>query len=197
MHWYGRACGEAVSVRHSGVRHPAMHRNYNSVAIGFALLALGGCSRAPQITVSSSGTMPTSGTYIVIEGAPVEISPSVPNLLAQHGLTQSKTPSYIVQVSYAERPAGTGLLAPRGPGSQWLRRPDLHHKRRPIITLGISIADVADGRELYHASASGRLQADPGSRASFIQAIFPVPTRDTNQDPDQVARPTLRMRAAR
>lgn len=151
---------------------------YSKVAAGLVIFALTGCSSGPQITVTSSGTMPTSGAYAVVEGAPEDIARSVSDLLTKQGLTKSGSPDTIVQISYAERPAGTGLLIPQGSDPQWLRRPDLYHRKLPVMTLGISIAETADGRQLYHASASGRSHSGKDAWMSLLRALFPsAPTK--------------------
>ncbi|GGC13731.1 hypothetical protein GCM10011494_35740 [Novosphingobium endophyticum] len=152
-----------------------MRMIYSGAAIA-ALVApvLAGCSSGPQIDVVSSGTVPANGTYAIVEGAQGNVGRSVSEILAQHGLTRSETPDYIVQVSHAERPAGTGLLVPDDADAQWLRRPDFHHRTRPVATLGISIAAVADGRELYRASASGRSRPKGDIWAPLVQAILPA-----------------------
>lgn len=156
---------------------------YIRVVVGLVVFTLTGCSSVSQIVVTSSGTIPTRGAYTVVEELSGDISRSVSDVLAKQGLTKSESPSYVVQLSYAERPAGTGLLVPRGADPQWLGRPDFYHRKRPVVTLGISIAEIANGRELYHASASGRPHSKKDAWLPLFRALFPAaPTRDAGQD---------------
>lgn len=124
--------------------------------------------------------MPVSGSYAVVENEPGELSRSISDILAEHGLTESEPPHYIVQVIYAERPAGIGLLVPRDADPRWLRQPDFHHKKRSIATLGISVAEVADGREIYSASASGRPPSEGDAWVPLLHALFPAPARNAD-----------------
>lgn len=139
---------------------------------------LSGCSSGPKITLDSSGTIPPGGTYSLIEGIPGNIGQSVSDSLTRRGLIASESPDYIVQVSYAERPAGIGVLIPDNGHRRWLQPPDFHRKKRPVATLGINIVDVADGQEIYHASASGPLSSKGDERATLLQAIFPDPVQN-------------------
>ena len=121
----------------------------------------------------------------MVEGAPGEVNRSISDVLTNHGLTVARTPDYIVQVSYAERPAGIGLIVPRDTDARWLRRPDLYRKKQRLMTLGISISAAADGRELYRASASGSLHSGRGARTHLLQALFPAaPMPDAVEDRD-------------
>lgn len=149
-------------------------------AAGLAALAVAGCSSGPEIAVTSSGTVPTSGTYAIVESAPRELDRAISDLLARRGLKQSESPHYLIQVGYAERPAGTGLLAPHDAGQEWLRQPDPYNKKRLVGTLGVSVADATDGRHLYRASASGRAQAKRGEWAHLLQAILSAPASDAD-----------------
>lgn len=143
----------------------------------FFALVLAGCSSGPEIAVTSSGTMPTGGAYAIVEGMPGDVGRSVSDVLAGRGLTQSVSPDYIVQVSYAERPAGTGLLVPGDADTQWLRPPDFHRNKRPIATLGISLSDAIHGHEIYRASASGDPQSKDDAWVPLLKAIFPAPAQ--------------------
>jgi hypothetical protein len=152
--------------------------NHSGAAIAMlAPLVLAGCSSGPEIAVVSGGAVPANGTYAIVENAQGDVGRSVSEILARHGLTRSEAPDYIVQVSQAERPAGTGLLVPDDADAQWLRQPDLHHTKRSVATLGISIASAADGRELYRASASGRSRSKEDVWAPLLQAVLPPPVR--------------------
>lgn len=144
------------------------------VAAGLAALAMTGCSSGPEIAVTSSGAIPASGTYAIVESAPGDVGRAVSEVLARRGLTQSESPRYIVQVGYAERPAGTGLLVPQDVDRAWLRQPNPYSRKRLVQTLGISIADAMDGREVYRAEASGRTRTKTGVGAPLLQVIFPL-----------------------
>lgn len=158
---------------------------YSRMLTGLIVFALAGCSSGPQVAVMSSGTMPGSGTYSIVEKTPGEVGRSIADVLARHGLIRSGNPDYIVQISYAERPAGTGLLVPHDAASQWLRRPDLYHKKRQVVTLGVSITDIADGSELYQASASRSPRSGEDTWTPLLRVLFPaVRMRDADKDPD-------------
>lgn len=164
---------------------PSMSLISIRAAVGLVVFTLTGCSSSSQIAVTSSGAIPTRGAYTVVEGVSGDISRSVADVLARQGLTKSESPNYVVQLSYAERPAGTGLLVPLGSDPQWLGRPDFYNRKRPVVTLGISIAEVANGRELYHASASGPPHSKKDAWLPLLRALFPTaPTRGADQDLD-------------
>ena len=152
-----------------------MSRIFSSVGISLAALALSGCSGGARITVTSRGAMPSGGTYAIAEGAPAEIDESIAEALTRRGLTRSETPSYIIQIGYAERSAGIGLLVPHDPDSQWLRQPSPHHKKRAISTLDVSIAEASNGRERYRASATGRPPSKGSAWASLLRSILDAP----------------------
>jgi hypothetical protein len=156
-----------------------MHMIHSGAAASLlAALVLAGCSSGPGVSVRSGGTIPANGAYALVDGAPGDVSRLVSDILAQRGLTVSKSPDYVVQVSYAMRPAGTGVLVPGDEDLRWLRQPDFHSEKRPIATLGISIAEVAGGRELYGASASGRPPSKGSGWVPLLQAILPAPQQE-------------------
>jgi hypothetical protein len=156
-----------------------MHMIHSGAAASLlAALVLAGCSSGPGVSVRSSGTIPANGAYALVDGAPGDVSRLVSDVLAQRGLTVSKSPDYpdyVVQVSFAMRPAGTGLLVREDKDPQWLRRPDSYDRKRLIATLGISITEVAGGRELYRASASGRPPSKGRNWTPLLQAILRSP----------------------
>jgi hypothetical protein len=155
-----------------------MHMIHVGAAASVLALVLAGCSSGPEISVRSSGAVPANGTFALVDGAPGNVSRSVSDVLAQRGLTVPKSPhypDYVVQVSFAMRPAGTGLLIQEDKDLQWLRHPDLYDRKRSIATLGISITEVAGGRELYRASASGWRPSNGRNWAPLLQAILRPP----------------------
>jgi hypothetical protein len=161
-----------------------MHMIHSGAAASvLAALVLAGCSSGPEISVRSSGTIPANGAFALVDGVPGDVNRSVCDILTQGGLTVSKSPhypDYVVQVSVAMRPAGTGLLVQEDKDLQWLRHPDFYDRNRLIASLGMSITEVASGREHYRASASGRLRSKGSNWVPLLQAILRPPQQKGN-----------------
>jgi hypothetical protein len=159
----------------------AMRKTFSrAAAAALALILVGGCASRPPIEIQSSGTVPAGGGFALADSVDPQLERAFSAWAEGRGLRPAEQPAFLVQLSVSERPAGTGLFLPDRDDRQWLRAPDLSRKRRPVATLGISIAETATGREVFRASASrrgaGRQQGEGWE--PLLEAMLTAPAAD-------------------
>jgi hypothetical protein len=137
---------------------------------------LSACTSEPKLVVSSSGTLPASGSFELVTeqdvGSP-NIQSTVSERLSDHGLRRSAEADYLVQATFSSRPGPLGIVDPKESQPAWLRAPERRKKsRRHAAQLTISLVERVTGRELYHGSAITPPSRSEPEPLRLIDAVF-------------------------
>ena len=141
--------------------------------VALSVLAAG-CATRPAFDISSSGKLPSEGTFGLVAAEQAE--PAYARLAAMRleglGLRRADTGKYALQVTLAQRPAGAGLFLPAQPDA-WLRAP-ARSGSEPRPTLVLTLSERGTGREVYRIAVAGE-RPDPSGAAqgeALLQAAF-------------------------
>lgn len=143
---------------------------------------LSACASEPKVVVSSSGTLPASGSFELLadrEAGSPEILNAVAERLSDHGLRRSANADYLVQATLSSRPGPLGVVDPNDAQPAWLRAPERRERsRRHAAQLTVNLVERATGREAYHGSAAARPARSTPDPRRLIDAIFPAGAAD-------------------
>jgi hypothetical protein len=141
-----------------------------------AALAATGCATAPVVT--SAGSLPAAGSFAMAEDSAdgVGVGSALAARLQARGLRSTAPAAYLVEVTMSERPAGAGIARTEAAQGEWIRAPDLRHKRRRLATLDIRIADHRTGEDIYRVTAHQPVgQRDPATAwPELLDAAVPL-----------------------
>lgn len=149
----------------------------NSVGIAALCMSLVGCVQGPQFEASHRGAIPSSGSYMMVEGDNRPDAPWTALLAARLdrlNLTADAQPRYVVQVGRAERGRRVGVVV-------GVPDPDAPRRRYPrgrvISTVELNISDAQSGTELYRATAirAARTEARPETWAELLDLALAPP----------------------
>ena len=125
-------------------------------------VALCGCASTPQMTVTSTGHLPSSGSFSVAEeeagcGSACDVAA---RRLEKRGLSQEAGGTYLLQVADGARPGRTGLLVPEQMPGAWFRSPAKQSAKRSVRTLIVSLSERSTGNEIYRGEVSVRSRTE-------------------------------------
>jgi len=149
-----------------------MFRESRSFMLALGAMCLLHACTAPQPTVVSAGSIPTSGSFAYVDpGADDALLDGVGRSLEGLGLSRSDTPDYLVEVTHSARPASVGLLVPGAGDPQWHHAPLRKARRRIVETVVLTLSESRSGREIYRAQAISR-SSMPGDRESLLPELL-------------------------
>ncbi|WP_454798030.1 hypothetical protein [Novosphingobium lindaniclasticum] len=143
--------------------------------LGLAAL-LPACTSLPKPTVNATGAIPQAGG-IELVGGPADDGDWQSAILADlaaRGFSRSERADYVVQLTTARLPGGTGLFAPQNKADEktWLVPPTRSRSTElRVYTLVISQRET--GRELYRLVGQEPVkQGRPGVEGQLLQAFL-------------------------
>jgi hypothetical protein len=130
--------------------------------LGIALLA--GCVQTPRLDVVTTGVLPLApSSFSLVDGPDTAARAALSDCLTGHGIGRSAKPTYLAQVSEADRPKSVGA-SERQPGAkkgkpQWL--PGAAPDRHAVRSLTLSLIQASTGVEVYRLVVSERYSPRP------------------------------------
>ncbi len=133
------------------------------------LAALTGCAAAPSRQLTRWGTIPgsVSGTYAlspVSSAVDAALVADVQRCLNEAGLKPGAKPRLLVEIAFAQAPAGVGVTGANHAEPQpTLTTGSLSRRAEDRDALTVIITDMADGHDLFRASL---IQRKPPAKTS-------------------------------